>query len=337
MTCKTKLAGQMELAGSHARLDGACKKLLSNKIILAWILKSTVDEFKEYDVDEIAGRYIEGEPIVAQSAVHQDEGRMKGESIRGDDTVHKTIAEGTVTFDIRFRAVIPRGGERITLILNVEAQNDFYPGYPLVKRGIYYCCRMVSGQHGTEFTGSDYEGIKKVYSIWICINPPKDRQNTITKYEMTETNIKGEVREPVENYDIMTTVMLCLGGEALEGQEGALKLLSVLLSPQLEVLEKKELLEKEFGIPMTRDLEEEVTEMCNYSKGIEERGIQKGIEQGIGLGIEQGMLLALSSLVKDGLLTSKEAAARMNLSEEEFMEKMRTEGCAEAPEQIAHR
>ena len=127
---------------------------------------------------------------------------------------------------------------------------------------------------------------------------------------MTETNIKGEVRELVENYDIMTTVMLCLGGEALEGQEGALKLLSVLLSPQLEVLEKKELLEKEFGIPMTRDLEEEVTEMCNYSKGIEERGIQKGIEQ--------GMLLALCYLVKDGLLTPKDAAARMNLSEEVF-------------------
>lgn len=93
-----------------------------------------------------------------------------------------TIPEGTVTFDIRFMALAPKSGELISLIINLEAQNDFYPGYPLIKRGIYYLSRMISAQYGTEFSESHYENVKKVYSIWICTNPPKNRENSITSY-----------------------------------------------------------------------------------------------------------------------------------------------------------
>ena len=64
-------------------------------------------------------------------------------------------------YDIRFFAIAPVSGELIRLIINIEAQNDFYPGYPLIKRGIYYCSRMISAQYGTEFTNSHYENIKK--------------------------------------------------------------------------------------------------------------------------------------------------------------------------------
>lgn len=65
-------------------------------------------------------------------------------SIYSGATEDSTMTEGTVTFDIRFRAIIPHNGETVTLIINVEAQNNFYPGYPLIKRGIYYCYRMIS-------------------------------------------------------------------------------------------------------------------------------------------------------------------------------------------------
>ena len=62
-----------------------------------------------------------------------DEG---GTVISGMDTEDKSVREGTVTYDIRFRAIVPDSEEQIALIINVEAQNDFYPGYPLIKRGI---------------------------------------------------------------------------------------------------------------------------------------------------------------------------------------------------------
>lgn len=50
---------------------------------------------------------------------------------------------------------------------------------------------VVSSQYGTEFTNSHYEKIKKVYSIFICMNPPNYRKNTINQYSIQEEfNIK---------------------------------------------------------------------------------------------------------------------------------------------------
>ena len=135
-----------------------------------------------------------------------------GTVISGMDTEDKSVREGTVTYDIRFRAIVPDSEEQIALIINVEAQNDFYPGYPLIKRGIYYCCRMISSQYGREFTGSHYEKIKKVYSIWICMKPPQYRENTITRYRLVEEYLVGEGKEPIRNYDLLSIIMLCLGG-----------------------------------------------------------------------------------------------------------------------------
>ena len=54
---------------------------------------------------------------------------------------------------------------------------------------------MISAQYGTEFTKSEYGSIKKVFSIWICSNPPRDRRNTITQYSIREEQIVGEAKE----------------------------------------------------------------------------------------------------------------------------------------------
>ena len=160
-------------------------------------------------------------------------------------------------------------------------ENDFYPGYPILKRGIYYCARMISSQYGTVFTDSHYEKIQKVYSVWICMNPPKNRMNTITEYSMKEKNVIGSVQENEEFYDLITTVMICLGnGDEVE-EESLLRLLDVLLSSDVTARRKKEVLQNDFGIPMTKKLEGEVEYMCNLSDGVEQRGIEKGIEKGI--------------------------------------------------------
>jgi len=97
--------------------------------------------------------------------------------------VDKVPGEGTITYDIRFYAVTPTKN-RIKLILNVEAQKEFDTGYDLVTRGIFYCARMISAQKGTEFKKSNYNDLKKVYSIWICMNVSKDLEYTITSYKL---------------------------------------------------------------------------------------------------------------------------------------------------------
>ena len=156
MNEETTIAKNIRVADEKAAYDAACKKLLSEKIILAWIMKNCLEEYRNCDVDEIAEKYIEGTPQVGEIAVAPDESN-KTSMIHGIGTEDTSLTEGTVTYDIRFFAAAPISGELIRLIINVEAQNDFYPGYPLIKRGIYYCSRMISSQYGTEFTESHYE------------------------------------------------------------------------------------------------------------------------------------------------------------------------------------
>lgn len=55
---KNTLAKNIEAAGSYkASLDTTCKKLLANKIILAWILKNCVEEYKDCTIREIEEKY----------------------------------------------------------------------------------------------------------------------------------------------------------------------------------------------------------------------------------------------------------------------------------------
>ena len=278
MKVENILAKNIAAAGDRADYDAACKRLLANKVILAWIMKSCVEEFRDFTVDEIAEHYIEGSPQIAQTAVNPDEVTdSQGEQIEGSKTEDSTIKEGTVTYDIRFYAVVPRTAETIKLILNVEAQSDFYPGYPIIKRGLYYCSRMISSQYGVEFTNGHYEKIRKAISIWICADPPKYRKNTITRYAVQEENVVGDIAEKRENYDLITAVIVCLGNEGDDKYTGILRLLEVLLSSERKPDEKKRILQDDFNIKMTRELESEVLLMCNLSKGIEERGIKEGI------------------------------------------------------------
>lgn len=282
MKKESTLARTISTEGEKAAYDNVCKKLLANREILAWIMKSCLSEYRDCSILEIADRYIEGESEISMISVHRDE-TAKIPTIKGENTEDTSINEGTVTYDIRFRAIAPGSGELITLIIDVEAQNDFYPGYPLVTRSVYYCCRMISAQYNTEFTNSHYEEIKKVYSIFICINPPEYRKNTINRYSIREENVVGDVKEESSSYDLMTAVIVCVGDgdDKSEHAPGILRLLEVLLSSKQSPEDKKQILESEFAIKMTEEFDKEVSDMCNLSKGVEERGIRIGMQQAI--------------------------------------------------------
>ena len=305
MKVSNELSKMLSTAGQKAAYDHACKKLLANKIILAWIMKSCLPEYRDCTVHEIAERYIEGEPQISETAIHQDEQTKAAPMIKGLNTKDTSVCEGTVTYDIRFHAIVPNSDEVIRLIINVEAQNDFYPGYPIIKRSIYYCSRMISSQYGTEFTDSHYGEIKKVYSIFICMNPPQYRKNTINCYSIQEQNIVGNIREKKQNYDLLTAVMICLGDKDDEADAGILRLLEVLLSSERMAEEKIHILQDDYGIEMTKTMEGEMSDMCNLSQGVEERGIQKGIQ------------VSLENLMKNMKLSLEQAMNALGIPETE--------------------
>lgn len=267
MVRQTPIADGIEATDINAQYDHACRKLLANREILARILKEVVDEFRDCDVEEIANRYIESQPEIASVPVNPGETNANIAGRSNEDVVY---GEGKVTYDIHFQAVYPKGDRYVKIFINVEGQKDFYPGYALQKRGIFYCCRMISAQHNTEFREPHYDKIKKVYSIWICMNPSKKAGNTITRYRICKENTVGLLEDQRESYDLMVMVMICLGGEGMERYHGILKLLDVLLSREKTAKEKKETLESEFGIAMSEKMEKEVQLMCNFSEGLVE-------------------------------------------------------------------
>ncbi len=263
-----------------AAYDAACKRLLSEKVVLARIMQGCLAEYQNCTFSEVEN-CIEDTPQVGETPVLPDEAgaRRQNPRIHGGDTVDKTLYEGSVTYDIRFQATVPHSDDKLGLIINIEAQNNFSPGYPLLKRGLYYCSRLISAQYGTEFAHSHYERIKKVYSIWVCTDPPQSSRNTITHFDIQKTDQVGFWEVKKSDYDLLSLVMIQLGGPG-ENYDGIVKLLDVLFSGQVPLQEKKHILQQEFAIQMSQTMQKEVTTMCNLSDGVEYRGILKGRAEG---------------------------------------------------------
>lgn len=110
----------------------------------------------------------------------------------------------------------------------------------------------------------------------------------------------GEGKEPTKNYDLLSIIMLCLGGPSGANYDGILRMLDVLLSSEISEVEKRKILQDDYDIQMTQTMEKEVSVMCNLSKGVMEKGIAKGMTDAIltsiknlmetmGLTIEQAM------------------------------------------------
>ena len=295
----TVLSEALELARIKETYDNSCKRILANKEIAARILKEVVSEYKDCCIADIK-QYI-SDVDIGNVPVDVD---SLPPNINLENSEDNTLNEGSRSFDIKFTAKAP-GDENtvINLIINIEAQRNYHPGYSLLKRGIYYCCRLISSQYGTVFTKSDYDKLRKVYSIWVCPNPTGKFKNTINKYSLHEEALYGAGKtDSKEDYDLITLIMICLDSGEISSDNSLIELLSSIFSSKLKLADKRRILEEKFNIPMTTDIDEEVEAMCNlsediYDKGIEQ-GIEKGIEQGIEKGIEQGIAKGAATLLK---------------------------------------
>ena len=302
-------------SSADAKYDAVCKRLLAYKEFLARIMQRCVVEFKDCSIDDIINKYIEGEPHVAEIGVHPNTSNVK--LITGMNSEDKSLNEGWVTYDIIFYALAPQDGYLIKLILNVEAQNDTNPGYPLTKRALYYCGRMLSAQYGREFVNAEYEKLKKVYSIWICTDGPLYKQNTINIYSVKEDSFVGEHVEPVNNYDLLTVVMIYTAVDFMDLQDDVIKMLSVLLSRNLDAQERMNILEDSFDIAMTEKVKQEVDKMCNLSQGIREEGEAIGIVKGEAIGELKERLKNVNALMDSLKVSALDAMEILKFSPEE--------------------
>lgn len=120
----------------------------------------------------------------------------------------------------------------------------------------------------------------------------------------------------------MSVVTICLGKPDAENYTGILKFLDVLLSSSRAAAEKKKILEEEFGVAMSEELEREVLIMCNLSQGVKAEGREEGIGIGREEGISIGEMRMLIKQVRKGRVTVEEAAEDAEMTVEEFKKAM---------------
>ena len=86
---------------------------------------------------------------------------------------------------------------------------------------------------------------------------------------------------------MVSMMMICLG-QPDRKQEDIIHLLSVLLSTEMGPDVKKEILEREYDIPMTVEMKKEAETMCGIGHAIARKNLEKGIEQGLEKGRLEG-------------------------------------------------
>ena len=172
----------------------------------------TVDEFKGMKPEDVV-KYIEGEPSISVVPVEPGLANMEktdatGQRIVGLNTENAEINEGLVRFDI-----------------------------------IFYVSRLISSQKERDFVNTNYDDIKQVFSIWICMNMDDNSLSHIhlTKDEMLKPcNWKG-------NLDLLNIVLIGITNEIPEHDEKyeMHRLIGALLSSELKEQEKLDIIEHE--------------------------------------------------------------------------------------------
>ena len=263
----------------NAQYDASAKRLLGNKSILAHILVKAVDEFKGMSPKEVV-KFIEGEPYIScvpiEPGLTNIASKTSGERLVGLNTEDCEINEGLVRFDIDFYVRMKDGLSQI--IVNVEAQKDEPKGYNLLNRVIFYVSRLISSQKERDFENSHYDDIKRVYSIWVCMNMD---ENSLSHIHLTREDLVGKY-EWKGKLDLFNIVMIGLEKDLPENNEmyELYRLLGALLSGKLTVSEKLYIIENEYDINVENNLRRDVSDMCNLSYGLVEEGIAEGIVKG---------------------------------------------------------
>ena len=275
----TEIANAVNVAGDKAQYDTRVKRLLAQKSILAHILVKTVDEFKGMKPEDVV-KYIEGEPSISVVPVEPGLANMEktdatGQRIVGLNTENAKINEGLVRFDIIFYVRMKNGLSQI--IVNIEAQKDEPTEYKILNWAIFYVSRLISSQKERDFVNTNYDDIKQVFSIWICMNMDGNSLSHIhlTKDEMLKPcNWKG-------NLDLLNIVLIGITNEIPEHDEKyeMHRLIGALLSSELKEQEKLDIIEHEYNIPISQEFREDVRIMCNLSTGIEERATERATKK----------------------------------------------------------
>ena len=108
-----------------------------------------------------------------------------------NEELKKTVraVQGMEQYDESVKQVLAHKIILANILVNIEAQKDEPTSYYIQNRAVFYACRMVSSQKERDFTGMNYNDIKKVYTIWICMN---QKENSLNYLHLTNEKLMGK-------------------------------------------------------------------------------------------------------------------------------------------------
>jgi hypothetical protein len=131
----------------------------------------------------------------------------------------------------------------------------------------------------TVFADSNYDNLKKVYSIWICLDVPLDKANKVIRYGMAELcpiDVTHGVHQIGAAYDLLEVMMICLNDKSKESGEGVVDMLRTLFSQRLSREEKHKLLKERYSITFTQEKQMKF----DYYEYVKETSMKIGEERG---------------------------------------------------------
>ena len=154
----TELASAMETRGKGKAIDDYCKRVLSNKDVVSYILEKLVLDNKGYC------------------------------GIKESNIVDESIPGARIEYDKLYEVKLPK----TKIFVNIEAQSKENPGYPLINRAVYYVSRLIDRQKNKSegFMKSRYGEMKEVYSIWIIMDMDVKKEEMIEVHTFPEKEDK---------------------------------------------------------------------------------------------------------------------------------------------------
>ena len=242
----TYVAKTLHMTAGDSTYDTHAKALLSDRQVLSWILKYTVREFHDMNIPDIMG------------------------------CIDDDITVDGVPIDPGLSSLGP---------VRESKTEDAVLRYHLENRIVFYLSRMISGQKNREFFHSDYNSLRNVRSIWVCMDGKRDG-DSIEEISLIKKTVFGAGGGP-SIIGLMQGIIITIRiRENVEPSECALISMLETLFSSKSVKDKKDVLERKYGIVMTVEMERRLNTMCNISELFIEEGLRKGMEQGL----EQGEL-----------------------------------------------
>ena len=217
-----------------------------------------------------------------------------------NEELKKTVraVQGMEQYDESVKQVLAHKIILANILVNIEAQKDEPTSYYIQNRAVFYACRMVSSQKERDFTGMNYNDIKKVYTIWICMN---QKENSLNYLHLTNEKLMGKTAIEKAG-DLIHIILLGLAKNLPPyTEENKLhRLLGALFTNELTADEKISIIESEYNIEAKNELRKDVRKVSGLGESLVESAAEEAWEQGLELGGKQREIKFIISMNEKG-------------------------------------